>query len=78
MQNAPWRFQPRDYDAFFASHGWKRQETRYLAIEAQRLNRPPPLPWLLRWWIRMAWPFAPQDKRDALRKMAGYVLFEPA
>jgi hypothetical protein len=62
----------------FVSHGWQRQETRYLAIEAQRLNRPPPLPPLLRWWIELWSLFAPQDKRDALRKMAGFVLFEPA
>lgn len=78
MQHAPWRFRPRDYDAFFATHGWTRRETRYLAIEAERLRRPAPLPRLLRWSIRFAWLFAPQEKRDALKKTAGYVLLRPA
>lgn len=76
LQNAPWRFRPSDYDEFFAAHGWKRRETRYLAIEAQRLNRPPPLPWLLRWWTRVSYLLAPEEKREALLKSAGYVVFE--
>jgi len=77
MQNAPWRFRPDDYDRFFASHGWTRRETKYLAIEAQRLSRPPPLPVLLRLWIKLSYRLAPKEKRDALRKTAGYVLFGP-
>ena len=77
MQNAPWRFRPDDYDRFFASHGWTRRETRFLAIEAQRLNRPPPLPVLLRLWIKLSYGLAPAEKREALRKTAGYVLFGP-
>jgi len=77
MQNAPWRFRPDDYDRFFASHGWTRRETKYLAIEAQRLNRPPPLPALLRLWIKLSYGLAPAGRREALRKTAGYVLFGP-
>jgi methyltransferase (TIGR00027 family) len=78
MQNAPWRFRPEDYDAFFAAHGWKPRQLRYIQAEGQRLNRPPPLPLLMRAKIRLAWLLAPPDKREALMRMAGYVLFEPA
>ena len=76
LQNAPWRFRPSDYDEFFAAHGWKRRETRYLAVEAQRLKRAPPLPRLLRWWIGLSSLLAPEEKREALLKSAGYVVFE--
>ncbi|VTU19825.1 hypothetical protein SRS16CHR_02518 [Variovorax sp. SRS16] len=76
MQNAPWRFRPEDYDRFFAARGRKPQQTRYIPIEARRLNRP--LPLLLRSWIRLSWLLSPPDKRDALMKMAGYVVFEQA
>jgi methyltransferase (TIGR00027 family) len=78
MQNAPWRFRPEDYDRFFADHAWKPEQVRYIPIEAQRLHRPPPLPLLLSAWIRLSWLLAPKDKREALAKMAGYVLFEPS
>jgi methyltransferase (TIGR00027 family) len=78
MRNAPWRFRPADYFEFFAAHGWRPRETRSIPAEAQKLNRPPPLPALLRGWIWLAWLLAPQSKRDALEKTAGYVLFEPA
>jgi len=78
MQNAPWRFRPEDYDRFFAVHGWKARQARYIPIEAQRLNRPPPLPFWLGAWMRLSWLLAPADKREALMRMAGYVLFEPA
>ncbi|VTU28034.1 hypothetical protein [Variovorax sp. PBL-E5] len=41
-------------------------------------DRFPLLLLLLRSWIRLSWPLSPPDKRDALMKMAGYVVFEQA
>ena len=45
MRNAPFRFTPQDWFGFFASHGWRPREVRYLFDEARRLGRPIPLPW---------------------------------
>lgn len=78
MKHAPWLFQPRDYFGFFVSHGWRVHETRYIPIEAQRLNRPPPLPTGVNLWLKLLQTFAPPAKRNAFLKLAGYVWFEPA
>jgi methyltransferase (TIGR00027 family) len=75
MKNAPFRFKPDDWFAFFASHGWKPREIRYYSDESQRVGRPVPRPW----W---AWLLLPlmlsARRREESRKMSGYVLLEPA
>lgn len=77
MQNAPFRFQPADYFAFFQQHGWRAGEVRYIADEAERLGRPIPLPAHMRWLVRLTGVFTPREKRTAFRRFAGYVLLEP-
>ncbi len=78
MRNAPFKFQPDDWFGFFAEHGWRCKEIRYLAEEADRLNRPFPLPLSAKliWGIRAL--FASNEQRRAFRKFAGYALLEPA
>jgi methyltransferase (TIGR00027 family) len=78
MQNAPFRFQPEDYFGFFASHGWKPAEVRYLTDEGRALNRPFPLPLWRRWLFGLMLRFSPLEKRRALARFAGFVRFEPA
>jgi len=78
MRNAPFKFQPGDWFAFFEAHGWRSKEMRYLAAEAERVRRPFPLPRLamLVWGLRGL--FMSRARRDAYKKFAGYALLEPA
>ena len=76
FENAPFQFAPDDWFAFFARHGWKPTEQRYLAIEGERLSRPVPFTLPMRLWIRLASRFAPRERRESLRRFAGYFLLE--
>jgi methyltransferase (TIGR00027 family) len=78
MRNAPFKFQPDDWFAFFEKHGWRCEQIRYLAEEARRLKRPLRLPLFIKviWGIRSL--FMSEEQRAAVRKIAGYALLEPA
>jgi methyltransferase (TIGR00027 family) len=76
MRNAPFRFYPGDWFAFFEQHGWRAAQTRYFVDEGQRRNRPIPLSWHLTAVLKIWGAIAP-TQLDALRKFAGYVLLEP-
>jgi methyltransferase (TIGR00027 family) len=77
VQNAPFKFNPKDWFEFFGEHGWRCREIRYLAEEGDRLHRPIRLPLLsmMVWSIRGL--FASSEKRAGFRRLAGYVLLEP-
>lgn len=77
MKNAPFLFEPKDYFGFFAGIGWKPKETRYFAIEAERLHRPAPFPLPLRMLMRVAGLFASPERRREMKQYAGFVLFRP-
>lgn len=77
MKNAPFKFDPTDYFAFFEEHGWQAKETRYITEEAERLKRPPALPFLFALWITLSTLLAPRERREMLRKSVGYVQFQP-
>ena len=77
MQNAPFKFAPGDWFGFFRQHGWQPKEIRWLAAEGERLGRPIPLPLLARLALNVLGFFMTKERRDALRKFAGYVLLEP-
>jgi methyltransferase (TIGR00027 family) len=77
MRNAPFRFAPKDWFAFFAAHGWKASEVRYLSEEAERLGRPIPLPLWLRLWVKAAYVFTSHARRERMRRFAAYVLLVP-
>jgi methyltransferase (TIGR00027 family) len=77
MQNAPFRFAPADWFGFFRQHGWQAKEIRYLAEEAERLQRPIPLPRPLIAMLRLWKLFLSPQPWDAMRHFAGYVLLEP-
>jgi methyltransferase (TIGR00027 family) len=78
MQNAPFKFSPGDWFAFFRQHGWQPKVIRYLTDEGERLHRSIPLPWFVKAVIRVWGRFVPKERRGALRKFAGYVLLEPS
>jgi len=78
MKNAPFLFEPKDYFGFFAAAGWQPKEIKYFAEEAQRLRRPAPFPWHVRLITSVLGILMPPEKRRAMRRYAGFVLFEPA
>lgn len=77
MRQAPFKFQPEDWFAFFADHGWRAREERYLAEEGRRLRRPAPLPWRARLLSAVLGPLVPPERRSQFLRFAGYILLEP-
>ena len=78
MQNAPFQFEPKDYFGFFGGLGWKPREIRYLAEEADGLNRPPAFPATVKWLMRVMGLFMSRERRAAMKRYTGSVLFEPS
>jgi methyltransferase (TIGR00027 family) len=76
MRNAPFRFEPQEWFSFFRKHGWAPKEIRYFAQEGQRYRRWPAssLPRRLMWILMGA--LASKERREAMQKMAGYLLME--
>jgi methyltransferase (TIGR00027 family) len=77
MRQAPFKFQPEDWFAFFADHGWRAREERYLPEEGRRRGRPPPLPWGARLLSAVLGPLVPPERRSQFQRFAGYILLEP-
>ena len=74
MRNAPFKFSPMDWFAFFKTHGWKVKELRYLFPEAERLNRRFEAPL----WMKILFLFTTKKKREEIARMSGYALLERA
>ena len=77
MRNAPFQFNPQDWFAFFADHGWRASEVRYISEEAKRLGRPVPLPFFMLVWLGLKTLFASRMRREQLKRFAAYVLLVP-
>lgn len=78
LERAPFKFQPADWCGFFAAHGWRPREIRYLAEEGARRGRRAPLPWRIRLITSLLRRLVPAERRARLDQFAGYVLLEPA
>jgi methyltransferase (TIGR00027 family) len=78
MKSAPFRFEPEDFWGFFKDLGWKPKAIRYIPEEAVRLNRPLPLPWLMRLRLNLVKLILPAARLQAMRRFLGYVILEPA
>jgi O-methyltransferase involved in polyketide biosynthesis len=76
MRAAPFQFEPGDWFGFFAQHGWKLGEMRYLADEAVRQRRRMPLPPLVRLVVKTR-RLLSRGKGDGLQRSAGYALLRP-
>ena len=77
MQNAPFKFEPKDWLNFFRQYGWHVKELRYFPEEARRLGRPIPLPPLLALLLRISGLWTSQARQESFLKFAGYALLEP-
>jgi methyltransferase (TIGR00027 family) len=77
MQNAPFKFTPKDWFGFFGEHGWHPKEIHYLAEEAERLHRPIQLPGFLKFTIKIRSLFASDEQRLSFKRFQGYVMLEP-
>jgi methyltransferase (TIGR00027 family) len=77
MRNAPFQFNPQDWFVFFADHGWRPSEVRYISQEARRLGRPGPLPFFMLVWLGLKTLFASRARREQLKRFAAYVLLVP-
>jgi methyltransferase (TIGR00027 family) len=77
MRNAPFRFAPDDWFAFFGARGWRPREVRYLPEEGIRLGRPAPLPRRYRLVMRLLRAVTPPRERERFTRFSGYVLLEP-
>jgi methyltransferase (TIGR00027 family) len=74
MRNAPFVFFPDDWVGLFEGHGWKELETKYHSDVGDRIGRPAPLPFWIRFILRVV------RRRDGgkARRFAGYRLLVPA
>ena len=78
MERAPFRFEPADYFQFFREHGWRVKEEQYFVEVGAALHRPLSLPRSMMFWGALRGLFASRERKEAFRKFAGYMLFEPA
>jgi hypothetical protein len=72
MANAPFRFSPPDWLGFFKEYNWTPRETRYLALESEKLGRKIPRSW----WMNLTLFFTPPKKRAIYQKLTAYVVLE--
>jgi len=70
--NAPFRFAPPNGTDFFRPLGWREVSYRSALEEAHRVGREMPFMWFWRLLSRLSAP----EKREAVRRISGYVLFE--
>jgi methyltransferase (TIGR00027 family) len=71
-RNAPFRFDPGDWERFFAEEGWRLKEMRYLGEESVHLHRPVPMPW----FVKSLHPLMSKARRREMLRMTGYALLE--
>ena len=77
FKNAPLQFSPKDWFGFFAQHGWRPKEIRYIAEEAERWKRPLRLGMGLRMMVAMRTLFASPEQRREFLRFHGHALLEP-
>jgi methyltransferase (TIGR00027 family) len=77
MRNAPFQFRPADWFGFFDGHGWRAREVRYIFEEGERLNRPVPLPWHVKFRLKLFAPFLSRERKEAMGRFAAYVCLVP-
>jgi methyltransferase (TIGR00027 family) len=76
MENAQFRFAPKDYFDFFLSQGWHAKDVRYIVEAAKKFGRPPPA--LISLLFAFRGLFLSSEARDQRKKSMAYVLFEPS
>lgn len=71
-ENAPIRFRPGDWLAFFARRGWTAKEIRFLMTEGERHGRPPPVPR----WMQLVVRVLTLNHPAAVRESIGFALMQ--
>lgn len=74
FKNAPIRDGAKDPASFWARHGWRWTDPRFLVVEGEKLGRP--VPWPI--WFRLIKAVLPARAQEALRTMFGYALLQRA
>lgn len=69
-ENAPFRFFPENWEQFFATKGWRKQELRFLSEEGEKLSRPAPAPL----FFKIMRLITPKSKLEKFKNMFGYAL----
>lgn len=77
MRDTPFRFEPPDWFAFFEERGFVVHEMQYLAEVGAKLGRHAPLPRTARVMSRFFSLIAPKERRQRMRRFAGYALLKP-
>jgi methyltransferase (TIGR00027 family) len=77
MQNAPFKFAPGDWFAFFRQHHWGVKEIHYYLEEAARYSRPMPLPAAARLMLSVSRLWMSEKRREEFRRFGGYAMLEP-
>jgi methyltransferase (TIGR00027 family) len=77
MRNAPFKFAPADWFAFFRQHGWRVKEIHYYPEEAARYSRPMPLPAAARLVLSASRLWMSEKRREGFRRFGGYAMLEP-
>lgn len=73
LGNAPFRFFPADWFAFFKEHNWTLKDMRYFTDEGDKHGRMLPIPWI----YRLLMKFMSEERKQAGRTWAGYALLQP-
>jgi len=76
-KNAPFRFKPVDWFAFFRERGWRVKEMRYMTEEGERVKRRARVPLAMMVLMKVRTLLMSKERREGLKKLAGYALLEP-
>ncbi|HYX37361.1 MAG TPA: class I SAM-dependent methyltransferase [Oligoflexus sp.] len=71
-QEAPFRFNPKNWEHFYEARGWRLKRMHYLSEVGDVIGRPMAMPWT----GRIVWPFMGRKKQKAIRRMLGYGLLQ--
>jgi methyltransferase (TIGR00027 family) len=77
MRNAPFKFTPKDWFAFFGERGWRVEDIRYLVEVSRQLSRPIPLPRVAKLVLGVRRLLFWRKGRDRLTRSIAYALLEP-
>jgi methyltransferase (TIGR00027 family) len=72
LKNAPFRFNPEDWEKFYSSNGWKVREMQYLYDVAKENERPFPAVW----WQKIFMNLASAKRKKIFEQISGYALME--
>ncbi len=76
MGNAQFKFDPPDWHAFFAEHGWRARDMRYIAEKARTLGRTPPLPLFARAAMALGRALGGGRRSVGFEQSMGYAVME--